>query len=115
MKTCPKCRKVYDDSWKICIKCNVLLTDKAIEPEREKDVPRDAQSEIRSIREAITKLNERVNLLEYNLKTRKMESEAPIRQEIAPEIKAAREELRIPEQPVFKKEEDEEGYLILPV
>jgi len=26
MKKCPKCSKIYDDSWKICLKCNLELS-----------------------------------------------------------------------------------------
>ena len=27
MRRCPKCYKEYDDSWKICLHCDVALTD----------------------------------------------------------------------------------------
>lgn len=25
MNQCPKCGKTYDDSWKVCLHCNVVL------------------------------------------------------------------------------------------
>ena len=38
-KVCPKCNKVYDDSWGVCIGCNIPLVSKAITAEEdEKDV-----------------------------------------------------------------------------
>ena len=27
MRKCPKCGKTYDDSWKVCLQCNVALVD----------------------------------------------------------------------------------------
>lgn len=96
MRTCPKCKKEYDDSWKVCIKCNVALIEDNMAPE--------VKNEILSIKTSITKLNERINLLEYSLKAKKAEAAPVAKVEIEPEIEIARRELRITEKPIFKEE-----------
>ena len=35
MKECFKCKKIYDDSWGLCLNCNIPLLDKDL-PEEEK-------------------------------------------------------------------------------
>ncbi len=32
MKKCRKCNKIYDDSWKICLSCNILLDNEVSQP-----------------------------------------------------------------------------------
>jgi len=38
VKICPKCSKPYDDSWEMCLKCNIPLVQKEIEIKDEKSI-----------------------------------------------------------------------------
>ena len=39
MKKCPTCKYVFNDSWKVCLKCSTVLVDESLvqgSPEQEK-------------------------------------------------------------------------------
>lgn len=38
-KVCPKCNKIYDDSWKVCLSCAVPLVSKTIAGGKDDGVP----------------------------------------------------------------------------
>lgn len=67
MKICPQCRKEYDDTWGVCIKCNVPLenadTPGGATPEQIAAI----REELQNVRSEVSKLNERLNLIDYSL------------------------------------------------
>lgn len=76
MKMCPKCGKQYDDTWKICFRCSTDLVDGAgsssapsVAAGNTADTE-DLQAELKSIRKDMSTLNQRINLVEYNLSQR---------------------------------------------
>lgn len=48
MKTCPKCYKTYDDSWKLCLNDGVVLVDGALKCEgtAARDIPQNNKSHL---------------------------------------------------------------------
>jgi len=51
MRKCPKCGKQYDDSWKICIKCNVFLEEAGDRLTQLENQAKQILQEIKEIRE----------------------------------------------------------------
>ena len=64
MKICPKCSKTYDDTWKVCLNCSVLIVD-AVDQEL-----LDIKSEVTDVRHTMSDLNVRLNRIEYFLENR---------------------------------------------
>jgi len=86
MKICPKCKKEYDDSWKVCIKCNIELqqTKGSISPL--------IADELRELKKAHSYLAEKIRTLEEKIgaglgETVPIAKAAPIPTEGAREIK----------------------------
>lgn len=104
MKVCPKCKQEYDALWRICENCNTLLADMDINSQsgKGKDILSEAKLEIFSIRKAIAKLNERLDILEYNLTFQETEYESIVQEEKEKIVVLEKEE------PIFKEEIKEE-------
>lgn len=58
MRICPKCKKEYDDSWKICIKCNIELQQKS------GSISPVLLDELRELKKAHNYLAEKIRTLE---------------------------------------------------
>ena len=64
MKICPKCNRTYDETWKVCLNCNIPIVD-AVDQELE-----DIKTEVSDARKAMSDLNVRLNRIEYLLENR---------------------------------------------
>ena len=91
MRTCPQCKKEYDDTWKICLHCNLNLVNTDSSKQNTENF-QGVRSEIRNVRAEIAKLNERLNRLEYSLEDKK---------QIVTENEKVKKQ---PEKPIFREE-----------
>ncbi|MDD5634416.1 MAG: DUF2339 domain-containing protein [Candidatus Omnitrophica bacterium] len=67
MKKCPKCGKKYDDSWQVCLSCNVNLVDPERDALKEKML-NDIATEMRLLKENINRSVERIDAIESQIK-----------------------------------------------
>ncbi len=76
MRVCPKCKKEYDNTWKVCLSCNENLIASNLKNANIASDYKDIKSEINAVRNEITNLNERINRTEYVLEEREANSRA---------------------------------------
>lgn len=55
MRKCPKCGKVYDNTWKVCLSCSVALVDDLTIPETNPEIRKETGVEEKHILWAKTK------------------------------------------------------------
>lgn len=63
MRACPKCRKEYDDTWKVCLNCNVSLQD-ITRPGLSASELLELRNEISAVRNNLSELGRRLNQIE---------------------------------------------------
>lgn len=66
MRRCPQCGNEYEDSYRNCPKCEISLTDSTLSL-HDRENFQDICTEINEIRDSLTKLNERLHILEQSL------------------------------------------------
>lgn len=76
MRVCPKCKKEYDDTWKVCLSCNETLGVSTLKNDTTTNDYKDIKTEINAVRNEITNLNERINRVEYVFEGREASARA---------------------------------------
>lgn len=102
MKRCPKCKKQYDNTWKICVTCSENLVD-----EEMNKIPPEIISEFNTLKSLAASFSDRIEQLENRLKETEKEKKEMPREETRPEVKI-KEETIPASRPQVKEEKKEE-------